>query len=375
MTGGVVLAGLLETSTSNWLATAAVLASVLGASWLIRQVGRWARENYDPRGSTLEAVQALLIVALSVAATAAVLFIWRDLTQLEQLRRLFDPSTELLVRLLVVCFLFLGAWGATVFVERVIEVLFEEQEALTRHQREVGYHVAQLVLYLLAIVATVAVWGIDIGNVLLGAGFLSVVLGLAARQTLASVLAGFVLLIGRPFDLGDWVEVDDSEGIVTDVSLFNTELRTVNGEYVVIPNDQVTATSLTNRSRRGRLRVDVEVGVDYDTDLDEARELATETLRSLDNDVILDHPDPRTVLKRFGDSAVVLELRFWIDNPTAERRWTAQSTVITAIKEAFAEAGIGIPFPQRTLSGRAADGLQIQGQQRVVSSAEDGESQ
>nr|WP_231754489.1 mechanosensitive ion channel family protein [Halapricum sp. CBA1109] len=249
----------------------------------------------------------------------------------------------------------LGAWGATVFVERVISVVAAENDALTRHQQEVGYNVAKVGLYLLAVVAAVAAWGIKIGDVLLGAGFLSVVLGLAARQTLASVLAGFILLFGRPFDIGDWIVVDDQEGVITDVSIFNTELRTVNGEFVVIPNDVVTNTSLVNRSRRGRLRVDVEVGVDYDTDLDRARELATEAVADRAGDVIQEVPEPKTVLVRFGDSAVVLETRFWIDDPSAERRWEAQTQAVTAIRQAFEAAEITIPFPQRTLNQRLSE--------------------
>jgi small-conductance mechanosensitive channel len=239
-----------------------------------------------------------------------------------------------------------------VFAKRVIGVLFEERDAFSRHQRTVSYHVVQLVLYLFAIVASVAVWGIDLGDILLGAGFLSVVVGLAARQTLASVLAGFVLLFGRPFDIGDWVAVDGQEGIVTDVSIFNTELRTFNGEYLVLPNDVVTAETLINRSRRGRLRVDVEVGVDYDADLDRARELAVEAVEGLETDDIRDYPEPVAVYTEFGDSAVVLEVRFWIDDPTAARRWNSRTVVIGAVKTAFAEAGITIPFPQRTLGGR-----------------------
>lgn len=373
MTGGTlqrVVLQLFSTPTERWLGTAAVLAVVLVASWTIRQVGRRLRDRYDPRGSALEAVQAAVIVALSAAAIAAVLTIWEASDEATALIETLRPSPTTVIRALVTVFLLLGAWGATVFAKRLIALLFEERDALTRHQRQVGYRVVQLSLYVLATVAAVGVWGIDLGNVLLGAGFLGVVFGLAARQTLAAVLAGFVLLFGRPFDIGDWVAVDDREGIVTDVSIFNTRLRTFNGEYVTLPNDVVTNQSLVNRSRRGRLRVDVEVGVDYDTDLERARELATEAMREIDADEIRDHPRPRTVLTTFGDSAVVMELRFWVDDPTAQRRWEAQTAVIAAVKDAFEREEITIPFPQRVLSGRASEGLQLRGESRLASSPE-----
>ncbi|MCU4718854.1 mechanosensitive ion channel family protein [Halapricum hydrolyticum] len=354
-----IVGQLFATPTGRWLGTLAVLVGVLAGSWAIRQTGRWLRTHYDPRGTLLEAVQAALIVALSGSAIVAVLTIWEATAEATAISEVLDPAPMTIVRGLVSVFLLVGAWGATVFAKRVTGLLFEEHDAFSRHQHEVTYHVLQLVLYSLAIVVGLAVWGIDPSDILLGAGFLSVVIGLAARQTLSSVLAGFVLLFGRPFDIGDWVAIDDREGIVTDVSVFNTEIRTFSGEFVTIPNDVVTATGLVNRSRRGRLRVDVEVGVDYDDDVERARELATETMRDLGREEIRTHPQPRALLTGFGDSAVVLELRFWIDEPTARRRWAAQTAVVAAVKQAFEREGITIPFPQRTLGGRPP-GLQVQ---------------
>ncbi|QSG07448.1 mechanosensitive ion channel family protein [Halapricum desulfuricans] len=353
-----IVGQLFATPFERWLGTLALLVGVLAGSWAIRQVGRWLRSQYDPRGSLLEAVQAALIVALSAGAIVAVLVIWGASAEATAITEVLDPDSTTVVRGLVSLFLFVGAWGATVFAKRVIGLVFEEHDAFSRHQQEVTYHVFQVVLYLLAILVGLAVWGIDASDILLGAGFLSVVLGLAARQTLSSVLAGFVLLFGRPFDIGDWVSIDDREGVVTDVSVFNTEIRTFSDEYVTIPNDVVTSTGLINRSRRGRLRVDVEIGVDYDDDVERARELATGTVRELDREEIRTRPQPRTVLTGFGDSAVVLEVRFWIDDPTARRRWAAQTAVVAAVKDAFEREGITIPFPQRTLGGR--EGLQIQ---------------
>ncbi|MFW6017308.1 MAG: mechanosensitive ion channel family protein [Halapricum sp.] len=361
------------TPGERWLGTLAVLVGVLAGSWAVRQIGRWLRARYDPRGSLLEAVQAALIVVFSGSAIVAVLAIWDASAEATAISEVLDPGTTTIVRGLVSLFLLVGAWGATVFVKRVTGLLFEEHDAFSRHQHEVTFHVLQLVLYSLAILVGLAVWGINPSDILLGAGFLSVVLGLAARQTLSSVLAGFVLLFGRPFDIGDWVAIDDREGIVTDVSVFNTEIRTFSGEDVTIPNDAVTETGVVNRSRRGKLRVDVEIGVDYDDDVERARELATEAVRELDREEIRARPQPRTILTGFGDSAVVLEVRFWIDDPTAQRRWAAQTAVVAAVKEAFEREGITIPFPQRTLGGRPPEGLQVRTETPRVSPDESSE--
>jgi small-conductance mechanosensitive channel len=177
---------------------------------------------------------------------------------------------------------------------------------------------------------------------------------MAARQTLGALLAGFVLMFSRPFEIGDWVEVDGMEGIVTDISIVNTRIQTFSGEYVMIPNDIVSGEKIVNKSRKGRLRVEVEVGVDYDADVERAADLAKQTMK--DCDEVLTVPTPQVVLKEFGDSAIVLGLRGWIDKPSARRQWRARTEVIEEVKKAFDREGVKIPFPQRELAGREESG-------------------
>jgi len=100
--------------------------------------------------------------------------------------------------------------------------------------------------------------------------------------------------------------------------------------------------------------------VDYTTDVDDAIEVAVAAMREVDD--VLAVPQPRAVLKGFDASAVTIGLRFWIDKPSARRKWRAQTAVITAVKAAFEEAGIKIPFPQRELMGREeAGGFRVEG--------------
>ena len=185
-------------------------------------------------------------------------------------------------------------------------------------------------------------------------GFLGIVVGLAARQTLGSLIAGFVLMFSRPFTIGDWVEIGDDEGIVTDITIVNTRLENFDGETVVIPNDRVSNQPITNRSERGHLRIRMDVGVDYATDPDHAVEVAQSAIDEVTH--VTDAPPPQVLPKSFGDSAVVLELRFWIDQPMPPKKWRAISGVVGSVKAAFDDAGIKIPFPQRELSGRAETG-------------------
>jgi len=231
----------------------------------------------------------------------------------------------------------------------------------TEHQQEILLRVGQVAVFVTVGTAIFAVWNVDISGLLVGAGFLGIVVGLAARQTLGSLIAGFVLMFSRPFTIGDWVVIGDQEGVVTDITIFTTRLENFDGEFVVMPNDKVSDRAITNRSRKGLLRLTLDIGVDYDTDVERAREIAREAMVGVAD--VIDSPPPQVVPKSFGDSAVVLELRFWIDHPAPPRKWRAVSAVVRAVKTAFDGEEIGIPFPQRTLNVReeSADGDLLEG--------------
>ena len=180
---------------------------------------------------------------------------------------------------------------------------------------------------------------------------------MAARQTLGAVLAGFVLMFSRPFEVGDWVQIGEHEGTVTEISIMSTRLRSFDGEVITLPNDTVRSGSIVDRSRRNRLRIEVEVGVDYDTDIDRAAELIAETVAGVDDVAAM--PEPDVVTKRFGDSAVVLGVRYWIRSPSMRKRWRTQTAAMNAIKDRLDAEGITIPFPQQTLSAREHGGVTV----------------
>jgi len=144
-------------------------------------------------------------------------------------------------------------------------------------------------------------------------------------------------MFSRPFTIGDWVEIGDNQGVVTDITIFNTRLENFDGEFIVIPNDQVSDRSVTNRSRKGLLRLRTDVGVDYEADVETARAVALDAME--DVDAVVTSPQPQVVPKGFGDSAILLELRYWIDHPSPPLKWRAVSAVVTAVKAAFDDAG------------------------------------
>ncbi|MEF8856201.1 MAG: mechanosensitive ion channel family protein [Haloplanus sp.] len=338
-------------AASRAVATLMVVAVVLGVRYGVR---RWRRR----RESTAErSVPALAVSALVTLTTAigivAVILLWDLVGPLQRSYQRLGLQ-DVAGRVLLSVVLLAATYAMTGLVGRVIGELTGKRSAMSEHQREIVYRLTQVTLYTLALLVVVGLFTRDLGSLLVGAGFLGIVVGMAARQTLGAVLAGFVLMFSRPFEIGDWIEIGDREGIVTDITIVTTRIQTFDGEYVMLPNDEVSGQAITNRTRKGRLRIEVEVGVDYDHDPGRAAEVAREAVRELDE--ILKVPTPQVVAKRFGDSAVVLGVRVWIDNPSARRMWRARTAVIEAVTDAFDEEGIKIPFPQRELMGRTEKG-------------------
>jgi small-conductance mechanosensitive channel len=293
-------------------------------------------------------------LGLFILAVVSLLMVWGLVDAAVAVIRLTGLSIPLLATVGVTFGIFLGAYIAMDLFDELIEQFSQEADRVTDHQQEILLRLSHLGVITFAVTGVLTLWGINLSGLLVGAGFLGIVVGMAARETLGSIIAGFVLMFSRPFTLGDWVEVGDHEGIVTNITIMNTRLKNFDGEAIVIPNDIVSNRPITNRTDQGHLRTRLDVGIDYEADPERAQEIALETIERLD--AVADAPPPQVVSKAFGDSAIVLELRFWIERPTPQHRWHAIESVIHAVKERFENEGIKIPYPQRELSGRAETG-------------------
>ncbi|WP_407066849.1 mechanosensitive ion channel family protein [Haloarcula sediminis] len=355
----------LAASQGRVVATALLLAVLVVTVVVIPAVLSWLRTAATDRmgeGNWLQAVathtpttfRGLLLRTAQVTVLSVIvvsfLVVWGVADVAATLRPFLSTRDPTLVPTIQTIVLIMLAFVASDQLQRWIDRFSTALSDFTDHQEEILLRVGQVTIFVTIGTTIFAVWQVDVGGLLVGAGFLGIVVGLAARQTLGSLIAGFVLMFSRPFTIGDWVVVGDQEGIVTDITIFNTRLENFDGEFVVLPNDRVSDSAITNRSRKGLLRLTLDIGVDYDTDVDAAGDLAREAMVGVDD--VVDSPPPQVVPKSFGDSAVVLELRFWIDHPTPPRKWRAVSAVVRAVKTAFDEEGIDIPFPQRTLTMR-----------------------
>ncbi|WP_224332288.1 mechanosensitive ion channel family protein [Haloprofundus halobius] len=327
--------------------TVAIGVAFFAVFFLVNRTKPTVEARYD--ADIAEMVTVTFLVADLAAAVLALATVWNLVVVFDVLAQAVLVDRWTAVRQVVSVAVLAGAYLVVRLVNRSIDRL-AAAGALTKHQSEVAYHVTDVGIFALAIAVLLYLWGIELGNLFIGAGVASAVVGLAARETLAAIIAGFVLLLSRPFRAGDWVEVDGQSGVVEDVTIINTKLRTYSDEHLLIPNDHITSNRLMNYSRSDRLRIELEVGVDYETDLSHAREVAESAMAEVD--LVRDVPSPRAIPQEFGESSIQLELRFWIGDPTMRRLWKAKGSVIESVKTAYEREDISIPFPQRVHSRR-----------------------
>jgi small conductance mechanosensitive channel len=337
----------LDALEAQLFATSLLLILIVAGAMSASRVYDAIQRRY---GSRLAEVVALVVLALVVALVVySFSAIWGVIYVLEAALGSATISRWEAARQIVTLGIVATAYLAIRFVNRSIDTLAETR-ALTKHQSEVAHHVADIVIIAAAGTVILSIWGINLTNIFLGAGAITAIVALTARETLAAMLAGFVLLLSRPFHVSDWIEVNETAGIVTDVTIFTTKIQTFDDKHVLIPNDEVTSSQLTNYSRNDQLRLEIEVGVDYETNVERARAVIVDAVDELET--IKNSPTPQVVTTGFGDSSILLECHVWIGDPTMRRTHDARTDVIEAIAAAFDQEEISVPYPQRVHSAR-----------------------
>jgi small conductance mechanosensitive channel len=174
-------------------------------------------------------------------------------------------------------------------------------------------------------------------------------IGFAMQDVLKNFVAGIFIYTDKPFRIGDWIEWDDNAGIVEDISLRVSRVRTFDNELLTVPNSQLTDGVIKNPVAKDKLRMKFVFGIGYEDDIQQATDIIMEEAES--NDDILDDPAPSVRLTELADSYVGLQSRFWIANPSRADFVRTRGEYVTDVKRRFDEADINIPYPQRDLSG------------------------
>lgn len=205
---------------------------------------------------------------------------------------------------------------------------------------------AGIVVLGLAVALPLAFPAVNVATMLAGLGLLGVAAGFAFQDILSNLLAGLLLIFRQPFVIGDQIEVDGMPGTVEEINIRDTRLRSFSGRLLIIPNTDVYMNAIEVQTDGDVIRSDVACGVAYGTDLAHAREVALETLRSVDG--IETEPAPQVFYTEFGASSIDMDLRYWTRSHQANLR-AIQDQVVEAIHDAFEDAGIDIPYDIVTL--------------------------
>ena len=202
---------------------------------------------------------------------------------------------------------------------------------------------ANLALKVLLVVSAASMIGISTASFIAVIGAAGLAIGLALQGSLANFAGGVLILLFRPFRIGDWIEAQGLSGTVDSIQIFHTVLRTADNKTVVLPNGALSNGAIINTSRQVTRKIFFDVGVSYDADLQAARDVLLGLAR---DPRVLAEPAPEVVVTTLGDSAITLSMRLWVNNSDY---WGVMFMLNEKVRDGLRQAGIDIPFPQRVI--------------------------
>lgn len=236
----------------------------------------------------------------------------------------------------------IGRWVSRKIVQAMVIVLEKRDidPTITRFLQ----NVSSAVLLVVILIAALNQLGVETSSMLAVLGAAGLAIGLALKDSLSNIASGVLMVAFRPFRVGDFVETAGQLGKVEKISVFYTELLTPDNKLVIIPNSLVTGGVITNFTSEESRRLDLSVGVGYDTDLPRTRMLLLDMLKA--HPKVLNDPEPVVGVLAFSDSSIDFTLRAWVK---ADDVWAARFELNEEIKRTLDANDIEIPFPQRVL--------------------------
>ncbi len=202
--------------------------------------------------------------------------------------------------------------------------------------------IVYVALLAFVVIAALGQLGIQTTSFIAILGAAGLAIGLALQGSLSNFAAGFLLIIFRPFKVGDFIEGAGTSGIVENIQIFTTTMRTGDNKVVIVPNAKLLDDNIVNYSSKETRRVDLTVGVSYDADLGEVKRILNDIAAS--DDRVLTDPAPQIAVSELADNSVNLVMRLWAKTGDY---WGVYFDTTEAVKLRLDEAGIGIPYPQR----------------------------
>ena len=231
-------------------------------------------------------------------------------------------------------------WIAAGFISRLIRRKVNAHEYIDNTLGNFAASIVKWVILLIVLVTVLGLFGVQATSLVAVLGAATLAIGLALQGTLSDIAAGFMLILFRPYKLGQVVDIGGTKGKVKELNLFITELVTADNVQIIMPNGKAWGSIITNFSHHDTRRVDLVFGIDYGDDADKAMQIIMD-LAAADERVSGD-PAPWVRVTNLGDSSVDMTVRLWCK---ASDYWDVKFDMTKTVKEAFDKNGISIPYP------------------------------
>ena len=268
----------------------------------------------------------------------------KDLTDLQaHIDNAIDWIWKLLPNLiLAIIILIVGLWVVK-FINRMVRKFFEKKNYDQTLETFLQSFIS-IALKIILFVLVVTQLGVKTSSLVAMIGAAGLAIGLALQGSLANFAGGVLILLFKPFKVGDFITAQGVDGTVKEISIFNTKLNTFGNQLAIIPNGQLSNGNVINYNAETTRRDNFTIGIGYGSNIKTAKEILLKICAN--NETILKEPVPEVYVGALGDSSVDISLRWWAKN---EDFWKAKFYVHEEAKLRFDEAGIEIPFPQRVV--------------------------
>ena len=256
---------------------------------------------------------------------------------------------DFIPNLILAIIIFVVGWWMVRFINKIVAKFFDKKDYEPTLESFIQSFI-NISLKVLLFVVVVTQLGVKSSSLVAMIGAAGLAIGLALQGSLANFAGGVLILIFKPFKVGDWISAQGLDGSVKQITIFSTKLNTFGNQIAIIPNGQLSNGSIVNYNGESNRRENYKVGISYNSNIKTAKDILLAICE--EDERILKEPAPEVYVDSLGDSSVNLTLRFWAPNDVF---WPARFNVIEQSKLRFDEAGIEIPFPQRVVHEAATD--------------------
>jgi small conductance mechanosensitive channel len=330
-----------NTDLADWLSAVETRVKLAAKSVqdIVALMNALGLETRQYRQQVLKVTGEITTDVLDVGIVASLLSEWSkaiiDLVSKEGFRILF--------RLLLVAFILFAFVQLANLVQKLVNRGLDSARIHISHLlRRMIVSTARNLIIILGVLIAISQLGISLGPLLAGLGIAGFIIGFALQDTLSNFASGLMILMYRPFDVGDVVEAGGVSGKVSHMSLVNTTFMTFDNQKLVVPNNMIWSSVITNLTAQRKRRVDLTVGISYEDDIEKAETVLREIIS--EHEAVLDDPEPNVRLHELGESSLNFIVRPWVKTSDY---WDTYWELTKAIKLRFDKEGISIPYPQR----------------------------